>query len=60
MPEEIEYAYHSVDNLFLRYGLAEPIDDWLIVNQAVSSLGVNGGDAWGAALDAALRKARAG
>jgi hypothetical protein len=60
LPEEIEYAYYAVYNLFLRHGLAEPIDDWLIVNQAVSSLGVSAEDAWAAALEAPLRKARAG
>jgi hypothetical protein len=62
LPEEIEFAYYAIHNLFLRYGLAEPIDDWLIVNQAVSALGVHAAGAqgaWDAALEAALLKARA-
>ena len=36
-PDHIEFAYYSLYNLFLRYALGEQIDDWLIVNQALSS-----------------------
>ncbi|MGA2497954.1 MAG: hypothetical protein ABSH20_09445 [Tepidisphaeraceae bacterium] len=36
-PEEITYAYYSLCNLFRRYCLADEIDDWLIVNQAISA-----------------------
>lgn len=33
----IEYAWYAIYNLFQKYALASPIDDWLIVNQALSS-----------------------
>jgi hypothetical protein len=36
-PAEIEFAYYSIYNLFRRYALNEAIDDWLIVNQALSA-----------------------
>ncbi len=35
-PMKIEFAYYAVYNLFRRYVLHDEIDDWLIVNQAVS------------------------
>ncbi len=36
LPKEIEFAYYAVYNLFMRYALHDKIDDWLIVNQALS------------------------
>jgi len=36
-PNRIEFAYYAIYNLFQKYALHEDIDDWLIVNQAVSS-----------------------
>jgi hypothetical protein len=38
-PDDIELAYYSIYNLFRRYVLADSIDDWLIVNQALSAHG---------------------
>jgi hypothetical protein len=37
-PENIELAYYSIYNLFRKYICCENIEDWLIVNQALSSL----------------------
>ena len=39
LPEEASYAYYAIYNFFQKYALGKPIDDWLIVNQALSSLG---------------------
>lgn len=36
-PEPVKFAYYAIHNLFLKYARHEAIDDWLIVNQAVSS-----------------------
>jgi hypothetical protein len=36
-PSAIEFAYYSVYNLFRKYAGIEDVDDWLIVNQALSS-----------------------
>ncbi len=37
LPEAVAYAYYAVYNLFRKYtGVAE-VDDWLVVNQALSS-----------------------
>lgn len=36
-PEEIEFAYFSIYNLFQKFVLRREIDDWVIVNQAVSA-----------------------
>lgn len=37
-PEHAEFAYNCIYNLFRRYVLEFEIDDWLIVNQALSAL----------------------
>ena len=37
-PEHIEYAYYSIYNLYHRYHGDNDIDDWLIVNQSLSSI----------------------
>jgi hypothetical protein len=36
-PDNIEFAYYAVYNLFNKYVLHQKIDDWLIVNQALSA-----------------------
>lgn len=36
-PENIEFAYYAIYNLFRKYALGAKVDDWLIVNQALSS-----------------------
>jgi hypothetical protein len=36
-PDEIEFAYYAIYNLFNRYILQQNIDDWLICNQALSA-----------------------
>lgn len=35
-PEPVVYAYYAVYNYFRKYALSEDVDDWLIVNQALS------------------------
>jgi len=36
-PQNITFAYYALYNLFKKYGQGESVDDWLIVNQAISS-----------------------
>lgn len=36
-PSYIEFAFYSIYNLFQKYVLNRKIDDWLIVNQALSA-----------------------
>jgi len=36
-PQPIEFAYYAIYNCFCKYAIAEEIDPWLIVNQALSS-----------------------
>jgi hypothetical protein len=36
-PNEIEFAYYAIYNLFNKYVLRQNIDDWLICNQALSA-----------------------
>jgi len=38
-PEPIMFAYYCVYNLFERYALHKQVDDWIIVNQALSAEG---------------------
>jgi hypothetical protein len=35
--ESATFAYYAIYNFFRRYGLREEVDDWLLVNQAISS-----------------------
>jgi hypothetical protein len=35
-PENIEFAYYAIYNLFNKYVLQKDIDDWLICNQALA------------------------
>lgn len=37
LPEHIEYAYYAIYNLYKKYLQGAAIDDWLIVNQALSA-----------------------
>jgi hypothetical protein len=37
LPEPVEYAYCAVYNLFRKYAGGSDVDDWLIVNQALSA-----------------------
>ena len=36
-PQEIQHAYYALYNLFRKHAIKEDVDDWLIVNQALSS-----------------------
>ncbi|MEK7725256.1 MAG: hypothetical protein AAB336_12960, partial [Acidobacteriota bacterium] len=36
-PDQIEFAYYAIYNLFNKYILFQNIDDWLICNQALCS-----------------------
>lgn len=36
-PEKIEYAYYAIYNFYRKHAKNSDIDDWLIVNQALSS-----------------------
>lgn len=56
LPEHITYAYYAIYNLFKKYAQGEAIDDWLIVNQALSAE-INS-DQWKPLLEAALHQAR--
>lgn len=40
IPEEAEFAFYAIHNAFQLYVVDEPTDDWLIVNQALSAIGV--------------------
>jgi hypothetical protein len=39
LPEDVGYAYYAIYNTFDKYALGERVDDWLVVNQALSSFG---------------------
>jgi hypothetical protein len=36
-PKNIQFAYFSIYNLFCKYVVRENIDDWIIINQTLSS-----------------------
>jgi hypothetical protein len=55
LPSSIEFAYYSLYNLFRKYTGLEEVDDWLIVNQALSS--ETDETQWAPLLEAAIRKA---
>jgi hypothetical protein len=57
-PDAIEFAYYSVYNLFRKYTGIEEVDDWLIVNQALSS--ETDETRWAPLLAAAIRQAEEG
>lgn len=58
LPENVTYAYYALYNLFRKYALRRDVDDWLIVNQALSS--ELDAARWGPLLEEALAKAEAG
>lgn len=37
LPEPVEFAYYAIYNLFRKYAVGAAVDDWLIVNQALSA-----------------------
>jgi hypothetical protein len=37
LPEPVGFAYYAIYNAFGKYAAGRPVDDWLIVNQALSS-----------------------
>ncbi|GAB4111052.1 MAG: hypothetical protein Fur005_26420 [Roseiflexaceae bacterium] len=39
LPMPIEYSYYAIYNLFQKYAEQRSIDDWLIANQALASMG---------------------
>ncbi|MDP2875745.1 MAG: hypothetical protein Q8O00_06135 [Holophaga sp.] len=39
LPDSIEMAYYSIHNCFKLHILGATVDDWIIVNQALSALG---------------------
>ncbi len=55
-PDHIEFAYYSIYNLFKKYGVQANVDDWLIVNQALSSEADQ--DKWLQLLENAIAKAK--
>ena len=57
-PDPVEFAYYAVFNFFRKYALNEEVDDWLIVNQAVSSEADE--TKWERALSRAIEEARRG
>jgi coproporphyrinogen III oxidase-like Fe-S oxidoreductase len=39
LPDKAEFAYYSIRNLFVAHVIRRSTDPWLIVNQALSSIG---------------------
>jgi hypothetical protein len=58
LPSSVEFAYYSLYNLFRKYTGIEDVDDWLIVNQALSS--ETDETQWAPLLEAAIRQAEEG
>ena len=55
-PENINFAYYAIYNLFNKYAQEQAVDDWLIVNQALSSELDRA--AWDVLLSAAIYRAK--
>jgi len=55
-PEHITFAYYAIYNLFIKYVGEENIDDWLIVNQALSS--ETNDTVWNELLDHAIQRSK--
>ncbi|MEK7470280.1 MAG: hypothetical protein AAB074_23160 [Planctomycetota bacterium] len=36
-PPDVEFAYYAIYNLFQKYAAGDVVDDWIIVNQALSA-----------------------
>lgn len=45
LPDDPQYAFYAIYNTFRKYAVGKEIDDWLIVNQALSSFGENSAEA---------------
>jgi hypothetical protein len=54
-PGTVEYAYYSIYNLFKKYAALADIEDWQIVNQALSSEPDE--SLWAPLLEAAMARA---
>jgi hypothetical protein len=54
-PQSVAFAYYAIYNFFRRYAMQQEIDDWLLVNQAVSS--EDDEEKWKALLVRALERA---
>ncbi len=54
-PDNIEFAYYAIYNLFRKYALGTEIDDWLIVNQALSA--EKDSEKWATLLASAIQRA---
>lgn len=55
-PDDVTFAYYAIYNLFKKYVQKEDIDDWIIVNQALSS--ENDSDTWNSLLNQAIHRAK--
>ncbi len=55
-PEYITFAYYAIYNLFKKYAEKRVVDDWLIVNQALSS--EEDSEVWNALLNNAIQVAK--
>jgi stalled ribosome rescue protein Dom34 len=55
-PKPITFAYYAVYNMFNKYVRNEAVDDWLIVNQALSA--ETDESRWQSLLEAAIERAR--
>jgi hypothetical protein len=55
LPDAAQFAYYAIYNTFKKYALGKETDDWLIVNQALSSFGEGFAEA-DAAFEAAIKE----
>ena len=56
LPENITFAYYAIYNLFKKYVKKEVVDDWLIVNQALST--EDDSEAWVTLLNDAIQRVK--
>lgn len=56
LPDEVQFAYYAIYNTFEKYATCKAVDDWLIVNQALSCLGESF-ENFNAVFEATLNKA---
>jgi hypothetical protein len=55
-PENITYAYYAIYNLFKKYAKIEVVDDWLIVNQSLST--EDDSEAWATLFNDAIQRVK--
>ncbi len=55
-PENITFAYYAIYNLFKKYVKIEVVDDWLIVNQALST--EDDSEAWATLFNDAIQRVK--